>query len=116
MTSLSETKVVQRGDVDDASVATLQHVLAEDLAGAQRAGDIGVHDVVPGLLGDRQRGLALDLSGAVDENVDLAELLQGSGEQCLERSAVADVGGEAQSAAAFGLDRLRGLFHLLGAA
>ena len=68
-------KAVQRGDVDDAAVAALEHVLAEDLAGAQSSGEVGVENACPLLFGQVERGRALDFSGAVDEDVDLAELL-----------------------------------------
>ena len=48
--------------------------LAEDLAGAQRSRDVGVHDVVPECLpGSRRVGARLILTGAIDEDVDLAE-------------------------------------------
>ena len=67
---------VQRSDVDDPTITALQHVLAEDLAGAQRAGEVRVENVGPFFLGHVESGRALNDSGAVDEDVDFAEALE----------------------------------------
>src|SRR5208282_1759171 len=65
---------VERGDVDDASVLALEHVFAEDLAGAEGSGEIGVEDALPLVFGKIKRGSAFDLARAIDEDIDLAEL------------------------------------------
>ena len=88
----------------------------EDLAGAERAGDIGVHDVPPEFLGEVEGGRALDLARTVDEDVDLAEGGEGPVEEGLEGLAAADVGGEPEGAAAGCLDGVGGFLNLFGTA
>src|SRR5271165_2268877 len=107
---------IERGDVDDASVLALKHVLAEDLAGAQGSGEIGIEDAQPFVFGEGERGRALDLSGTVDQDVGLAKVSEGLVEEILERGAVGDIGGNAESATAFCFDFDCGAFYLLGAA
>ena len=105
-------ETVERCDVDDATVAAIEHVLAEDLAGAQRAGEIGIEDAGPLFFREGERWRAPDSSGAVDEDINLAEAAEGGGEQFFERSAVANIGGHANSLTAAGLDEVGGFFHL----
>src|ERR1700679_3296412 len=107
---------VERGDVDDASVTALDHWLAEDLAGAQRAGEVGVDNRVPILLGYIYRWRALDAACAVDENVDFTEGCKSGVAESDERGAVGDVGFDAEGFAPEGFNGGSGLFYLLFAA
>ena len=95
----------ERGDVDDAAVPALEHVGAEDLAGAKRAGQVGVEDALPLGVVDLERGAPLGPSGAVDQDVDLAEGLDGGLAERLQGGAVGDVAGEPQGVLAPSLDR-----------
>jgi hypothetical protein len=67
-TSWSATKLLSEGNVDNAAVAKLRHVLPENLACAQGPREVGVDDIGPG-------GHPLNLSSAVNKHVDFAEAL-----------------------------------------
>ena len=99
----------ERADVDDPPVAPLDHGAAEDLAGAEGAGEVGLQDVVPLLLGHLEAGHPPRLARAVDEDVDRAEGGDARGQQALERRAVGHVARLPQRAPAARLD-LRGHF------
>src|SRR5437667_117768 len=63
----------QRTNINDAAIAALEHVPAEDLAGAQCAGQIGFDDGIPLLFAQIESWRALRDSGAVDEDVHAPE-------------------------------------------
>src|ERR1700687_2847165 len=94
----------ERGDVDDAPVATLEHVTAEDLAGAQSSGEVGLEDFVPLLVRHVEGRPALDATGAVDEDVHLAERGDDLSERDLQGRPVSDVATDAQRSLTQGLD------------
>ena len=98
---------VEGGHVHDAPVAPLDHGPAEDLAGAQGAGEVRLQDAAPLLLGEVEDGRALDAARAVDEDVDLPERGEDGVPRLLERGAVGDVGGGADRLPAARLDLLR---------
>src|SRR5262249_16352398 len=62
------------GDIDYAPVTALDHVAAKDLAGVERAIQVGGDDAIPVLLGDLRSGLPLRDSGAINKDIDVAEL------------------------------------------
>ena len=94
-----------RAEVDDRGrAAVIDEVLAEDLAGAEDGGEVGVDDALEFLLGDvEERGGGVD-AGAVDEDVDLAGALEHGVEQVLERLARGDVDRHEVALAAVGFD------------
>jgi hypothetical protein len=58
-------------------------------------------------------GSALDLAGAVDQDVDLAEGLDGRRAELLQAGAIGYIGGEPESPSANGLDGRCGLVYRL---
>src|SRR6266851_373869 len=106
----------ERGDVDDAPVATLEHVTAEDLAGAQGSGEVGLDDFVPLLVRHVEGRPALDATGAVDQDVYLAERGDDLSERDLQGRPVGDVATDAQRSLAQGLDLGRRGLDLVDAA
>ena len=107
---------VERGDVDDAAIAAIEHVFAEDLAGAQGPGEISIEDVGPLRFVDEQGGCALDFSGTVDEDIDLAEGVESGRQKGVELIALAKIGGLAERATSSRFDRGGDLVYLLLAA
>ena len=91
-------------------------MLAEDLAGAQRPGQIGIENISPLLLRERDGGRALDFAGAVDEDVDFAEALKDRCQECFKGLAIADVGDKTEGLAAARFDGIGCLVHFLLAA
>jgi hypothetical protein len=106
---------IERRDVDDPAIAACEHGPAEDLAGAEGAGDVGVHDGLPLVFGKVDGGGALDLAGAVDEDVDFTEGLEGGRAECFEAGAIGDVGWLTQRPNAGCFDGGCSLIDLLGA-
>jgi hypothetical protein len=64
-TSWSATKQLSEGNVDNAAVARLQHVLPENLACAPGSREVRVDDIGPFLFRNGQGGHPLNLSSAV---------------------------------------------------
>ena len=91
-------------------------MLAEDLAGAQRAGEVGVEDAGPLLFGESSVGVRLMMPAQLTRMSTLPKAVEGCGKQRFERGAVADVRGQAQGLAAAGFDFGGGFVHLLLAA
>src|SRR6266446_6284738 len=77
--------------VNIASLTSFQHVLAEDLARAQRAIEVRVQDIGPFLFRHGERRRTFSLSGAVNKDVDFAETLQCGREYFFKRSAVSHI-------------------------
>lgn len=78
-------------DIDDASVALLDHAAGEMLGDEEAAAEVGVEDEVPVVPGDVEGGLADVASGVVDEDVDLGDEGVGFGGHGLDTLLAADV-------------------------
>src|ERR1700677_4099618 len=94
-------------------MTAIEHLLAKYLAGAKSSGEVGVENGDPILFRHGECGGALDSAGTVDQNVDFTELVNSRITYPLQRSAVANVGGEAKSLAADCFDRCGSFIHLL---
>ena len=89
-------------NINDAAVAALDHVTANDAASTEGAGQICFEDGVP--LGVRkiEGWSTLGTAGTVDENLNAAELLAGGGKQILDCRFFGDVTGHFERAPAEG--------------
>src|SRR5262249_25316254 len=81
----------ERRNINDAPVAALEHVTADDAASAKSSGDVGLHDGVPLGIGDVDSGSAFRAAGAVDEDFGAAEFLARVGKQLLDGRFIGDV-------------------------
>src|ERR1051325_9423445 len=63
----------ERGDVNDAAVALLDHVSAKDAARAQSSRQVGFKDGIPLGLGKIERGHFLGTAGTIHKDLDAAE-------------------------------------------
>ena len=88
-------------------------MLAEDLAGSKRSRDVRVHNVVPGLLRHRQRGLPFDLPRTVDQDIHLPERLHRSVQQSLQARTVTNIARYTKRPPPHALNRRRRGIHLL---
>ena len=61
--------------------------------------DVQVHDVVPVLFAERQRVLAADQPGVIDQNINMAEFRHRTLQQLGDTVDLAQVGGQAEKAA-----------------
>ena len=61
----------QAGDADDLAAAALDHRPAEVLGEEEQARQVDVEHLVPRLVGDVDRVVAVDDAGVVDQDVDL---------------------------------------------
>src|SRR5712692_7789015 len=86
---------------------------AKDLTRAQRAGHVGIEDVVPLFVSHIEGGRALRLPRAVDEDVHFAKCLDAFVQRLLQRFSVADVGNYFQGATAKRSDLARSFRDLL---
>ena len=108
-----------RAVVDDAAAARVLrlHDLDRFLRAQEHAGEVGIDDLLPGLVGqvlERHRRRAD--AGIVEQDVEAAEGLLGLGEQRLDRRGIADVGGDGEALGAGRLSLAHGLFQLVRAA
>ena len=102
-----------RGDVNDLPAAALgDKVLRRRLGHEKYALDVEVHHVVPVLFAERQRVLAADQAGIVDQNINMAKLRHRPLQQLRDPVDLAQVGGQAEKAASQRRHPLDG-FHRL---
>src|SRR4029077_11157256 len=106
----------ERGNINDATVFALDHVTPEDARGTQGAGKIGVHDGVPIGLREIHGGHALGTSGAIDQDLHIAELAKDGRVKLLNAGWVGHVAGMGQGAAAQLADLGGGAFDVVGTA
>ena len=66
--------VVLRGDVDDPSVASGEHMPGGCLGAEEGTPDVEIHHLIPILLGDIQRGDGIAHAGAVDKNINSPQI------------------------------------------
>src|ERR1700690_1306778 len=85
-----------RGDVDDPPIPAFEHVPAEHLTAAQRAGQIRLENGRPLALAEVERWGAFYLPGAVHQDVDLPERRHDGREQAFEGGPVGHVGRDAE--------------------
>ena len=103
-------------NINDAAVASFDHVAANDAASAECAGQICLEDGVPLCVGKIESRSTLGAAGAVDENLNTAEFLGRSREQILDCGFIGDVAGNFERASAERTDFLCGGLHEIHAA
>src|SRR5882762_3052689 len=81
----------QRGNVDDASVAALDHQAPENLAGVKRSVQVGLHHPVPVALSDLERGHFHGNPGTIYKDVDGIKLLRHPVAELFQAGAIRDV-------------------------
>src|SRR5579884_3927855 len=91
-------------NVDNAAIATRNHVPCYGLRHEKTSAKIRVKNQVPIIPGDVESGLAYIASGVVDENIDAAECFVCPGGHALDALLIADVKFEGNSPATEGLD------------
>src|SRR5215468_8303598 len=74
----------ERGNINDASVTALDHMAAEDLAGAQRPVEVGFDDLIPVALANVERWTAHCGPGGIDEDINVAEFGAGLRKKFIE--------------------------------
>ena len=80
-----------RADVDDAAGAARNHVPGDGLSDEERAAEVGVENGVPIVPGDVGGALADVAAGIVDEDIDLAKLMERVGDGGFDARLVADI-------------------------
>ena len=103
-------------DVDDSTVALLDHVAAENAASAQCTGQIGFHDRVPVGLWEFKRGHAFGAASGVDQNVDAAEFGGDLFQEVFDTGVFGDIANFRERTAAEGFDFRGGSAYQLSAA
>src|SRR5256714_8458261 len=88
---LQRNERCQRPNVDDATVAFLDHAGSKCATRPQHPGQIRVHDLVPFGIAHFYRRTANSDTGRVDEDVNLIELLDDRLRQLTDRLCIADV-------------------------
>ena len=89
----------ERGDVDDSTIALVEHGTSEYLTGPERSAEIGIEDGVPIILCHVDRWDALRDARAVDQDVDLAESVEGLGTEMFETGTMLDIARRTQGPA-----------------
>src|SRR5215475_12233114 len=95
-------------NINDAAVATLDHVTANDAASAERTGQICFEDGVPLGVGKIDGRSALGAASAVDENLNATELLARGRQQILYCGFIGNVAGNFERAPAESANFFRG--------
>jgi hypothetical protein len=101
----------ERSNADEASRSTRDHWLGEYLIRANGAGEVGIDDALPVLVGHLDRRDSLVDPGAIDHHVDLPERFQ-DGVGCRgQRPAIEDIGFDSQCASPLRLYLSSDLFN-----
>ena len=87
----------QRCVIDDAAVAGFDHFLAELADAAEHAGELKVKTVLPEIIGSLGDGIERAAACIVDEDIDLAELVDSGLDGCLYIVKLADVALDGQA-------------------
>src|SRR5581483_1905447 len=106
----------QRSDVNDPPVLALDHVTSENLARAQCAGEVRIHQAVPIGFEKVQRGGAQVESGGIYQDIDSSKFRERGSEQVFERFAIGNIAGNAKGPASPFFDFTGDDFNLVHAA
>jgi hypothetical protein len=95
----------EAGDVDDLAASFSGHdVSGDELGELEDAGEVDLQDVLPGVEGSVDGGVAVDGAGVVDEDVDATEVVVDAAEEGLGACGVGEIGLEGGGGATGGGD------------